>query len=351
MKLEIILKNTTPYHSTQAGEARWDMKRGQVTYGKQGFPLTRTRSMPVISGQPGGEELPKARHVPIMPASSLRHALREQMLEEIFARILARKETLSKGAYAAAVSGNATGAPDGEAATFQEMREISAHPFLGIFGGGPRMMPGKLCCDMALPITDQTTSLVPAGHEERLVGGQILTVQQLRRVDPLLAPAPEAEGLITNSARELTEYHIEQTAAKGTTDDEDSRVRGLNALNFHEVVVPGVQWYWRLALARPTPAQIGMLLAGIAKLHGSHQGGMSRLGYGEIRIESVVLDGEEVWGGDEFLDVEATMAPAIALAESMDALDAAGFEHFAASVKKEKPAKQKKAPKKASVEA
>jgi CRISPR type IV-associated protein Csf2 len=173
LDIELVFTNVTPFHSSAPGGARVTLE-GQFVGERQGFPCTRTRFMPVMGGA-DGDGVPTPVYVPLMPANTLRHVLREALLTPIMEHFRGRY-TLSTGSYAAAHAGNASGNPDGVTATYDEIVSVRQHPFLGLFGGGPRMVEGRLRVDAAWPITRVTLPYL-GELEEHAVRGHLTNVQ------------------------------------------------------------------------------------------------------------------------------------------------------------------------------
>lgn len=347
MKLEVILQNTTPYHSSQPGEARVTLS-GEFVSGRNGFPAVLTRKMPIIaaSRDRDSEELPKPRLVPIMPANSLRHELRASIVGQVFDH-LRGKATLSVGAYAAATCGNASGNPDGVPASFEEVRSIRNHPILGLFGGGPRMISGRLSVDSAWAITQDSSALL-GDYPDQISTGRLTTVVFKRRVDPIIAAAStENVELIADAAQSITAWSNQYA---GASEADETDTRGLRSFSAHEVVIPGVSWLWRISVDRPTSAQRGAVLSALTDIQHRRIGGMGSQGYGSIRIQSVLLDGEEVWSGQSFADNNTAINDALtSWADAIDGISPQQFEAFAASAKlkpaADAPAKTRKAKK------
>ena len=338
MKLNVIFRTVTPYHSSQPGISRVDLNGNFISNG-QGFPCIRTRHSSFLI--PTDEKWDRQWR-PIMPANSLRHALRERIAQRYFDAFRG-KCTLSLGAYAAILSGNATGNPDGAPAPFTVIQKTRNHPFLGLFGGGPRMIEGKLIVDQAIPIVSSLLGYIPDAPQELALPDSVRLTEIVfkRRVDPvmkldenqidLIAGLPESMDAWFNSyyapssgvKQEKTAKKDDESASavnsketkaakknkesKETKEDKEINEqeetkennesgRGLMAFNAHEVVIPGVPWMWKVHAKAPlTPAQIGALLDGVSQLHGTRLGGMSALGYGQIEIMSITLDSTEYW--------------------------------------------------------
>ncbi|EPO5509172.1 type IV CRISPR-associated protein Csf2 [Pseudomonas aeruginosa] len=342
MKIEVILQNLTPFHSSVPGDSRVDL---QGRWASEGFPCIRTRTMRFARiGTDNDEDAPTVGVVPIVPANTLRHTLRSRMLNQILDQIRG-KATLSIGAYTALSAGSASGNPDGVKATFAEIKTTAQHPFLGLWGGGPRMTEGKIKVDSAYAITQDYLPLL-GPYEELATNSKnrLLEVAFTRRVDPVLGQ-PLDQELIVGGAAAITEYSNQQAnirrnkKLKGgeSAADEERQARGLNSFAAHEYVIPGVNWLWRISVRNPTDAQRGMILNALQELHGEQVGGMSRLEYGRFHIKSILVDGSPAWDGQTLDSTNEHVASWLSsLADSLDEIEAGSIEAFAKSEKSPK---------------
>ena len=73
----------------------------------------------------------------------------------LFDALLARGEQISLDAYHGMTCGAVTGSPSGRL-TFEESVQASGHPFLGLFGGGPRLVRSALQVSTGWPILAST---------------------------------------------------------------------------------------------------------------------------------------------------------------------------------------------------
>lgn len=311
MKIEVILQNLTPFHSSVPGDSRVDL---QGRWASEGFPCIRTRTMRFARiGADNDEDIPTVGTVPIVPANTLRHTLRSRMLNHVLDQIRG-KATLSIGAYTALSSGSTSGNPDGVKATFAELKTTAQHPFLGLWGGGPRMMEGKIKVDSAYAITQDYLPLL-GPYEELATNSKtrLLEVVFTRRVDPVLG------------------QQLDQELIDG----------GAAAITAHEHVIPGVNWLWRISARNPTNAQRGMILNALQELHGEQVGGMSRLEYGRFHIKSILVDGKPAWNGHALDSTNEQVATWLSsLADSLDEIEAGTIEAFAKSEKSPKTASE-----------
>lgn len=347
MKIDVIIRNITPIFSAAPGSASVSLD-GTINPPGGGFPLIRTRTMPVAADT--GDGVVKSIHLPIVPGNTMRSLLRRTMLKNIVEPALMELGGLSIGAYAGAYAGNASGNPDGIAPSFDEISGVRSHPFLGLFGGGPRMIEGRLKAGNLYPIHTHATRIIGNGHEDRMIQGKITDVIWQRREDPILrlktnddvavikGGVKEANAWITEiNAATLAAADKRQKSKTATAEPsaEDSGGRGLKAFNAHEVVIPGIDWIWTINIDNPTPAQTGLILLALKNLDKLGIAGGHAKDYGRFSVERVNMDGKTVLE-DGNLSEETTQY-VDAIAEAMDTLNPDDFESFIASLK---PTKQ-----------
>jgi CRISPR type IV-associated protein Csf2 len=348
MKIEVIIRNLTPIFSAAPG-ANTISADNTINPPGGGFPFSRSRTQSVIATDDSGSR--RAVPVPVVPGNSMRNLLRRTMLKHILEPALYGRVQLSINAYAAAYAGSATGNPDGVASSFDELVTMRNHPFIGLFGGGPRMLEGRLMVDHLWPLHTDAQSVIGEGLEDRLVSGKITDVVWTRRVDPITAMTEEKDvALIKEGIAEANKWILERrlqskavaekkrgNADKEKTSDTDAAGdtkagRGLQAFNAHEVVVPGLEWFWRINVDQPNDAQVGLILAALSNLDKMRIAGGHSKNYGSLTIVDVTLDGQSVWAVDG-LNLDSCESYMDALAEAMDAMGAGEFEQFAASAK------------------
>lgn len=340
VNIKVVFRNQTPIHSSAPTKntISLDGKIGAL----QGFPFTRMRTMnvPAVTG----DGLLAVTSVPVVPGNTLRNLLRRSALASVF-EYLHGHQALSVGAYAAACTGSASGNPEGRPATFDETMKVRNHVFLGLFGGGPRLLKGRLSVDSMYPIVSDAARVIGEGYEERMVSGRILDTVWIRRVDPISKLDDEvAERVIDNARASITQWAInnlerankavekraKKSKGESIEDAGEAETRGLNAFNAHEVVIPGVDWVWALSLTSPTDAQLGLVLKAIKDIADNQMqiaGGHAR-NYGRVSIEDIELNGASIWSCNGYS--KAVEAPLDALSGALDQLQAKDFESFIA---------------------
>lgn len=355
MKIEVFITNLTPIFSAAPGSARVDIDGKEILRG--GFPAVLARKQAVLTVNEA--DIRKVEQVPVVPANSMRSLLRRTMLKHVIEPNLKDRVQLSIGAYAAAYAGNATGNPDGVSGSFDEIHMLRSHPFIGLFGGGPRMLQGRLMVDNLWPMHKHAERIIGDGHESRLINEPITDLVWTRRVDPISGlKEKESADLIKGGAQAANEWIVEAfnsriaaeekssktNKAEAGQKEEDKDPRGLRAFNAHEVVIAGMEWIWRMNIDNPNKAQVGLMLAALSNMEKERIAGGNSKNYGEFRIDSITVDGDNVWKAGS-LDTEKCSTYMDAMAESLDSMTGAEFERFAATAKeiaaKEKEEKEK----------
>jgi CRISPR type IV-associated protein Csf2 len=345
MKIEVILRNRSPLSSAAPGQKTISIDN--VPNVPNGFPLTAMRTMPIpVEGQD------KPAFVPVIPGNTVRNALRRSMLEVVLDQVRG-KATMSVGAYAAAFSGNASGNPEGVPPLFDEMLSVRNHVFLGLFGGGPRMIRGRLSVDTLYPLHADAHRVLGSGYEDRYVGGRLTQYVWMSRKDPITRINSEEEAsIITDGPAEITSWALNQIGSsirgaekrktktsksdKAPTDAADDAApapkeeRGLNTLNAHEVTLPGIDWLLSIRLEKPTPAQVGLVLKGIEGLNSMTIGGGHSKGYGVVEVQEVQLKADttnkNIWDGTGFNENVTDYFDE--LTDALDKIDVNDFESF-----------------------
>jgi len=344
MQIEVIIRNITPIFSAAPGKNRIGLDGTINPPGDRHPPLTRTRTMKVVADT--GDGVAKAVSLPIVPGNTMRNLLRRTMLRDVIEPALTDKQAqLSIGAYTTAYAGSSSGNPDGVPSSFDEIVMMRAHPFLGLFGGGPRMLEGRLMVDSLYPIHQYSERIIGTDYINDSIKGSITEIVWTRRNDPILEigsaeDTAVIEGGVKAANDWITDLLESGKAKKGKAskkdaepaESDDDNARGLRAFNAHEVVIGGVKWLWRLNVDRPTDAQVGMILLAINKLANQRIAGGHAKDYGRFVIEGVSLDGQPVWtpAGISSPDTERYFD---ALAEALDDMTSVEFEKFAASAK------------------
>lgn len=338
--IEGVLRTASPLHITDASAGKMRFKPNQgVFYGDSGgFPVTATRTGKVfvdrdrevdlesagINGDSGGEKNVKsvALTLPIVPSSTIRGMLRRGAAKVVEDHLVFEKGTkLSYEAYQGMRCGAISGRPEKVGPTTEEIRAARQHVFYGIFGGGPRMLRGQLRAADAWPVVSELVNhsdLLPQTDiisEMRLRGvrpSELTQVLQVVRKDDFYggggnASVERASEVVENfdarydAEREVAVQSAIDRTKKGDGDGgkdseggDDKGYRGVTTLNFTQVVIPGVPFYFRVTI-EGTEAQVGLLLQAFERALTKGIGGRDSHNYGRMSgILSVVVGGASV---------------------------------------------------------
>lgn len=338
MEIQVVLRNTSPIFSAAPGAATISLD-GTYNPARGGFPFVRTRRMFVVTDNvdDGGNS---TKSIPVVPSNTMRNLLRRMALETVIIPALKDKSAqVSIGAYAAMMTGSQSGNPDGVASSFDETVTMRQNLFIGLMGGGPRMLRGRLSVENLYPIHQDALRVIGENFIDTAVSGSITQPVWLRRIDPITQLKDKEDvAVIVDGLEKANEWitalqEAKPKKGKAQTDDEtgDKSARGLNAFNAHEVVIPGIDWVWNIRLDNPTDAQVGLVLMALSKLNNYHIAGGFGKGYGCVDLTTISLNSDIVWVNGSMNDSISKYVDA--MAQELDELDVAQIETFAASAK------------------
>ena len=262
---------------------------------KSNPPCTAIQRLAVFDG------VQHVERVPVIAANNLIGRLRRHAANRVLDVIAAKGERISIQTFSGLMCGAVTGNPDGRDITFEEYRSARANPYLGLFGGGPRMMRRYVRCFNAVPVLPQTQLMFERVRHPFLDvvahGGSIDTSRLTQRWifnrnDDLadLSGLAQASVSIDDfeaqiSARQaaiLAERPLEgEDRAKSKTT-----TRTFSAIEF---VVPGVVFPVTFELD-VSDAQMGLFLAALDSFARTERlGGYTRNGFGQFSLDDVVL--------------------------------------------------------------
>lgn len=302
---EGVLRTTSPLHITDTDKSlRWDPAGRKFIYsGKGGFPLTMTRRAKLMVGLKREEEDSEESEVmfqrsfPVIPASTWRGMLRRGAARVIEDHVIQNLNTkLTYEAYQGLHCGAVSGKPDGVPGTTEEIVSARSHVFYGIFGGGPRMLPGALKVSDSIPVTEELVgSILPDSLLDESLKG--VRAQDLFEVNPVIRKddfysatgdthavevVGDYESRFAEERQKDIERAIKKAAGKGGEEDgEEDGERGVRAMSFRQDVAVGVPFRFRMTI-KGNEAQVGMLITAMDKRLPDGIGGRSALGFGNV---------------------------------------------------------------------
>ena len=354
-----ILRLTSPLHIAAPRKETVDPETDRLLpSGERGImvsPTTKYRLPMLVRGRPVDDagtlseaDVPRASafaDVPVIPANDLRGRLRRCAARKVFEVLLAKNEQISLDAYHGMTCGAVTGSPGGRL-TFAEATQATRHPFLGLFGGGPKMVRSSLQVGTGWPILASTISAgilsedlqaevpCPANSEWlltqrlffrriddaiRFTDGYAQTVvrdfgpevsrwiESVSAVKKARAAAgsktgkPRARRVAAASIEEPETATIEGVAEAGSPTPSRLQLQGFNALEF---VVPNVRFLLEFQLedAQMRSGGVGLFLQALRDfILQQNLGGWVKNGFGQFELSQATIRQNGPEGGEQRL--------------------------------------------------
>lgn len=296
IRIHAMLRTLSPLHITSPESARLNLAEMKPIYSdsKEHPPLNLTQKMSVLEA--GGS----TRQVPVIAANNIMGRLRRHAAHHVLDAIKAKNERIKIGTYMGLQCGAVTGNPDGRDVTFDEYKETRQHPYIGLFGGGPRMMRRYVRMFNLVPYMDATVNMFGRNthpylddsiHKAPSDARRLTQCWILNRNDDLkeLMNISQASSVIEDfeaqvSARQ-TALIASSSADNRTEGDPRLSTRSFSAMEF---VVPGVYFPVCFEL-EVSDAQMGLFLASLDRFCEKERiGGHSRNGFGAFSLTDVV---------------------------------------------------------------
>lgn len=311
------LKLTTPLHCAAPGEFGID-DRGYVVSKKTGRPCTATVHQRILTD--GLRD-----NIPYFPANDLRGRLRRKAANIVMTSLAAMGAKVPVELYAGLCAGAASAQPDMKGNTIEECLRAGRHIYMGLFGGGARLLRSGYSVQDAIPIVRSTVvaGLVPMGFGDyadkalpasdaeqdgesgsQRDGWKLTDVRHIVRVDDaarVLRPA-ELQSFVEDCEQSVTKHQLGALQNKGDRKEAaaaGTEVKKTDVGNMASVqsIIPGTELYVRIDMQdRMTSAQVGLMLSSLADLLNEQAlGGWVRTGFGrfEARHFTLTIEGEE----------------------------------------------------------
>lgn len=291
LTLKAILKTLSPMTIATAGSYRFNPATGFVeqetqTNSSNLTPCTAIQRMSVI-----GENYP----VPVIPANNIAGRLRRHAAEMVLKAVTANGGKVSLQAYSSLMCGAVGGSPDSRDLSYAEYKKSSDHVYIGLFGGGPRMLPRKVRVLNGLPLRDGVISAIenqmhPSANQH-IQNHPISMASTFRRNDDLM------EMVNVPLQEESIENYIEEIQKRQTTImEEKSKGRsGTSSFSFSalEFVVPGAHFNFGFELDVNNAAQVGLFLMSLDSFVSKERLGCKSVnGFGAFTLKEVILSDE-----------------------------------------------------------
>jgi CRISPR type IV-associated protein Csf2 len=334
MQINATIKLLSPLHITAPSNTRISAADGKISYNSTDIPLNVVQTMHLLRpfaceenaslhddddsailaefiddaesdiGSSHAETKTLASRatarLPVIAANNICGRLRRAGATLVLSALRAKGQKVSLQVYSVLQNGAWTGNPDGSDVTLEEYRRARAHVYLGLFGGGPRMIPRGFRAGNALPALEWVrehlnipfnTPPMPPSVEKNLTH-----VFFFRRNDDLfqLANLPQIEASLADYQHAVSTYQRAIIDKKSESRTGESKISSQTfaALEF---VVPGTVFDgWFTLRDDLSDAQIGLFLLALEGVVQGPIGGYVRNGFGRIALDAVTAIGPQM---------------------------------------------------------
>lgn len=330
MRFYAALKLTSPLH-VSSGENWYVSDDGRLTRSMTEQTVSGTMTTRVFAGG-------QAYSVPFFPSNDVRGRLRRKAARYVLDALTARygANTLDLPTYAGLVSGASDGNPEANPSA-EEILRASQHVYMGVFGGGKRMLRSRLVTHDVMPVLRSTidAGCVPevfapealphrfnhagehATREPIMYGTDLCDWRWFLRVDDtarMLRPE-EIRGAVKDWAKSSVEYQLaisseEETRRQERRDKVNAGERttktGLANMQRYMFVAPGTLMWLEMGWEPRNDAQTGLILCALRDLINEQKlGGWTRCGFGQVAFDE---PGPTLARGDE-PEIEQVFVP------------------------------------------
>jgi len=305
-RLYAFLRTLSPLHiaSPEKITLNTDTMKQDFTGGKgeANYNYTACTGVQKLNIYDGNEHL---HGVPVIPANNIVGRLRRHAANKVLEVLEKKGQRVTIQTYSGLTCGAVTGNPDSRDVTFAEYRETRAHPYIGLFGGGPRMMRRYVRCFNAVPYMDLTSGmferikhpLMDASHKTTKPSSALFQYWTFNRNDDLreLVNVSRAISSIENFEDEILKRQASILAGKSKDGAADNSKYTTKTWTAFEFVVPGIVFPLTFELD-VTDAQLALFLLVLDAFAKTERlGGHVRNGLGQFALDEVVV--EEVENG------------------------------------------------------
>lgn len=356
-RIHTLIRVLTPLHIAAPSSVRFDASTGNMSMSAEGtMPCTGVQKMPVVPAEADKD----IAYYPVIAANNVAGRLRRHAARIVLDVLKSKGQRVSLATYGTLQCGAWTGKPDGEDMRYGEYLEAKNHPYLGLFGGGPKLMRKGFRLHNALPAVADIRALL--GHLAHPHGDGVMNnipahrmtkAWGFRRNDDLrdLVGMSAAASTVDDFERVFDERQtkiIEEQAKGKDGDGSRTSTKTYSALEF---VLPGTMFDTSFEmLDGVTDAQMGLFLLSLDSFANTERlGGYVRNGFGVVSFASVVMVDESGAESSIFNNGRLNLANELvagyvsAWHEAAEDLDAARLDAMLRPSEKKEKAKKDKA--------
>lgn len=257
------------------------------------------------------------QRIPYFPGNDLRGRLRRKAAKIVLDQLLLNGSKVTPQLYAGLNAGANSAQPDSSPDTIEEVLRARQNVYMGLFGGGARLLRSRFSANDLVPILADTVALniVPAQYVENdgqnflpvrntatgqkaTEGWQLIQRTQVLRVDDVtrvLSPT-DMERYIENAAAVVAEIQATNLAAKvarkaSKADAEAGKISARDVTKKIDIgniatfqsIIAGTPLFTKIGFADDaSDAHVGLLLLSLRDLVADQAlGGWSRIGLGQ----------------------------------------------------------------------
>jgi CRISPR type IV-associated protein Csf2 len=288
--------------------------------------------------------------IPYFPGNDLRGRLRRKAANLLLDRITVAGKVKME-LYAGLTCGSISASPDSAGLTVEEALRARDNVYMGLFGGGARLLRSRYRVADLVPILADTVDLgmVPSRYAEiesgqrrflpmagtqdgqkAISGWQLIQNTTIFRIDDVLRVLrPEELETYLSNTDEVTRYQTEILSAQTTRkyekkqakageikNGEISKKQGVGNMAAFQSIIAGTPMYFQLDLSDDaSDAHVGLMLLSLQSLVREQAiGGWTRAGLGQFTADlTLVRHGESMTVFDKSLAAaDATLSGATA---------------------------------------
>jgi CRISPR type IV-associated protein Csf2 len=244
MKIQVnaILTTVTPLHIATPGAYRLNTETGFVEHQNANNKSSMTPCTAIQRLKIANSNMP----LPVITSNNIAGRMRRHVATLVLNAAKAAGKKVSLQAYSSLMCGAVGGAPDKRDLTYAEYKKSASHPYIGLMGGGPRMLPRKMRVLNALPICEAAQALMgslmhPSANDHLQEPNRLTQAWTFRHNDDLreLVNVPLQESSIENYEQEI---QARQAAILAETSKGERSTTSTFAFSSFEFVIPGAKF-------------------------------------------------------------------------------------------------------------
>ena len=261
----------------------------------------------------------RGSNIPYFPSNGLRGRMRRFIAKRILDTLTETQGAIPTDIYLGLQSGSSHTQPDKANSSVEEVVRACEHPYMGVFGGGSRMLESRYAISDINPILEETLDAgvvqAPNGLLQDIVDSQVIgsgdgvsmlkayqilekrsfiKIDDIVRGKNLVDVSEKVEGGVEAITAHLESVSDNQSARKEQKKSGGDVAKKLTLSNMLgvESICAGVDMHFRIDVSPDlTEAQVGVILLALEDLaNQNYLGGWGRTGFGRFSVKALVAD-------------------------------------------------------------